>query len=100
MVYFRLTTGLLSIIEASGLQNLVGCQRYCDRQIISFNQLDQVLQKLKKDFKDTKDKLDKKTLKDSKKKEVKDEIMKKHFDIMEFVNKDIGSNETLEEIQK
>ena len=57
MVYFKLTKELLTIIHHSHLENLVGCQRYCDRQIISFVDLDKVLQKLKKEYNDAKTKL-------------------------------------------
>lgn len=60
MVYFKLTKELLDIIHASKLEGLVGCQKYCDRQFISFADLEKVLQKLKKEYNDAKQKLEKK----------------------------------------
>ena len=52
MVYFKLTKSLLQIIEDSQLEGLVGCQKYCDRQYVSFTDIDKVLQKLIKDYED------------------------------------------------
>ena len=59
MVYFKLTKELLEVIYDSRLEGLVACQRYCDRQIVSFEDIDKVLQKLKKEYKDAKDRLEK-----------------------------------------
>jgi len=57
MVYFKLTKELLDVIYASHLEGLVGCEKYCDRQYISFGDLEKVLQKLRREVTDAKAKL-------------------------------------------
>lgn len=47
MVYFKLSKALSDLVRASKMQNLVGCQVYCDRQYISFADLEQVVLKLR-----------------------------------------------------
>jgi hypothetical protein len=47
MVYFKLSASLVKYVADSGLQGLVGCQVYCDRQYISFQELEQVVAKLR-----------------------------------------------------
>jgi len=47
MVYFKLSASLVKYVTDSGLQGLVACQVYCDRQYISFQELEQVVAKLR-----------------------------------------------------
>lgn len=47
MVYFKLSASLVKYVAESGLQGLVGCQVYCDRQYISFQDLEQVVDKIR-----------------------------------------------------
>ena len=66
MVYFKLSKELVDLITAARLQGLVGCQVYCDRQYISYAELEQVVLKLKFQYTKAKDKLNK--MRDDKKK--------------------------------
>lgn len=86
MVYFKLTKQLLEYIYESKLEGLVGCQKYCDRQIISFAELEQVLLKLKNDLKVTKEKKERKIEMEEKKKNIAPEL-KAMYDILETSNR-------------
>ena len=46
MVYFKLSQSILSLVKKARLEGLVGCQVYCDRQYISYADLEQVVLKL------------------------------------------------------
>jgi hypothetical protein len=59
MVYFKLSQSIVKLVKKAKLENLVGCQVYCDRQYISYSDIDQVIQKLKYEFKEAKELLDK-----------------------------------------
>eukprot|EP00347_Sterkiella_histriomuscorum_P005285 403357183 len=115
MVYFKLTKSILDVIKASRLENLVGCQRYCDRQIISFNDLDTVLQKLRKELKDAKDKIVRKKEQDSKRLDYKNkflkteenedsqknqEMLKMQLDMMDMVSNKEKVHESFEELEE
>lgn len=54
MVYFKLTQDLLDLIYASHLEGLVACEIHCDRQYISFSDLEKVLHKLRREVIDAK----------------------------------------------
>ncbi|CDW88185.1 UNKNOWN [Stylonychia lemnae] len=103
MVYFKLTKELVEIIKDSRLENLVGCQKYCDRQYISFKDIEAVLQKLKKDMKDAQEKLQKKIAAESKKKGNKEitaeDLMNNKFDVLDFISRD-KITETKEELEE
>lgn len=46
MVYFKLSQSILTLVHKAHLEGLVGCQVYCDRQYISYADLEQVVLKL------------------------------------------------------
>ena len=88
MVYFKLSKELVDLIAVARLQGLVGCQVYCDRQYISYAELEQVVLKLKFQYTKAKDKLNK--MRDDKKK--KEEARKnknpdllKQFEVLEYL---------------
>jgi hypothetical protein len=82
MVYFKLTTPLLEIVRASKLEGLVGCQVYCDRQYISYSDLEQVLLKLRSLYKEVDGFLQKRR---SDKERLKDAEKRKQAEIMQYV---------------
>lgn len=68
MVYFKLTKDLLSLVHEARLQGLVGCQVYCDRQFISYADLEAVVNKLQLEYRQVRD-LQAKRAEDLKRKE-------------------------------
>lgn len=82
MVYFKLTTPLLDLVRASKLEGLVGCQVYCDRQYISYADLEQVLLKLRSLFKEVEALLEKRK---AEKERLKDAEKRKQAEIMQYV---------------
>jgi transcription initiation factor IIE alpha subunit len=101
MVYFKITKELLDLIYESKLEGLVGCQKYCDRQYISYTDIDKVVSKLKKEIADVREKLKKKEDLERKKKEfaANSSDLFKSFELLEMTTgaKVTESNEELEE---
>ena len=99
MVFFKLTPSLVEIIAASGLQGLVGCQKYCDRQWVSYGDVDKVLQTMAQQHKEAKGKLEKREEHEKKRgemaKEGADPDQKRHFELMEYVAKDMSNGGAL-----
>ena len=73
MVYFKLNKELQQLISESEFEGLCGCEKYCDRQIISYADLDKAVQKLKNKFNIIKAKIEKKQVAEQKKKEMSEQ---------------------------
>lgn len=90
MVYFKLTPELEQLVQASRLAGLVGCQVYCDRQYISFADLEQVVMKLRHDYTSARDALAKREEERKKLEELKtskDADKRKQYELMDFMQK-------------
>ncbi|TNV83010.1 hypothetical protein FGO68_gene15614 [Halteria grandinella] len=94
MVYFKLTPSLVDLVKQARLEGLVGCQVYCDRQFISYQDLEQVVLKLQGELRQAREEKAKRDLELKRKEELlstTDKETRKQLELMEFMRSTAGS---------